>query len=1563
VVKLSKSVVRYIAIVLLVSLMVGMVPEGCIGLTASWLNARAEAQAAEDAAQPVSDRMTSDSGWIYRICADGYAMVLGHVDPSVQKLSIPASLDGVWVVRIGENAFADNAALSDVFIPGTIMQIADTAFSAQPGLNVRAYNGAGALAFAAKRGLDSQNLSDYDFFDDLIDLSELSSSQWSLESRSSLRISGAMSLRMKPDTKFFIPPCASYSSGLPATVESVVQKEGYVLVRFSELSFAGAVERYAVHNARLVPDMDNIVLLNEGVTLANSVATRASDEEELSTPVSFDIDFKVKVGGSSVQVTGGYTFTPGYTLSLEYEWFKLKSYSHSATNTHDSHITLKAEASSKTPITPGTDAKLQEAQRLMDSLLKKPTPAKEEPLAVIPLKSGLISVNVKLSLVLSLSGEVTVHSVVETSETFSVNKETGEETRTKSKKIKHMDANIAVNGGIEFELALVGTIGFNDTKFSMDFAEIAISLKLNFSVVINKDTPTCCDISIDLIFKVSAEVGVLGGKAEEDSDVEIDLVFGGDIFKLKVNIWKKHYEALDNKWTDKCTEDYCEVTFASYYGTSPDPVKVRANYTVEEPELPERRGYVLDGWYLDKPAYEKKWDFSKNVVTEDIILHAKWTRTVSTAEPSATPTVTPVPTATPTPAPGTTETPAPGETTEPTSAPTVDPDLDIPAYSMPDFSTSDNIWGLLDWTPSFTPVYKYIIINGFKSGVSIPSSISLPNTYYYNNTTCEVLVKAGAFANCTELEYVNLQCTVGSNAFSGCTGLKTVVLSGGWYDVSYDPNAFAGCTNLTSVIWKGYTPDFRPVIWNNPVSGSEVFAECPNLEVVYLNDDLDLVVNSLFEGCTGLKAVVSNGGVITTLATKSFKGCTNLQSVAFADETIPTSAFEGCTSLVSFPIPAEVTSIGQKAFADCTNLSELLIAEEGITSIGSSAFLNCTSLQSFPMPRSVTGIGEKAFENCTALVDSGLSNAESLAAIGKRAYYGCSALADSIVLADSVKTINNYAFYGCSSLENVTFPNNLLLTIGEYAFAECRKLKNAVIPHATIGDYAFDKHLGLEEVSVGSGIIGNYAFRQCPNLQKVEIGSGVTRIGDYAFTSLASVNEISIKAENLSIIGSYAFANCAPMPWELDISCQTIRANAFANCTTLEKLTLTGNDIVISDGAFTNTALQEVVINGNINYISSAFSRSATLRSVTVYGNINKLLDYCFNSASALEQVRVFGNVGFINKQVFNNCSALESFIVEGSIGTIGEYAFRGCTSLERLEQQGIGTIGNYAFRDCSSLKSFDAGENLTSIGSYAFYGCSNLKAFDCGNCLVSISGAAFAGCSVLRTINLPATLQTVGGSAFDGCTALQEINLPSTLQTLGSSAFGRTALKEIKLPGGITTIAASAFANCPSLERVEIGNGITAINKQAFQNCSSLRIGMGHKGVMFFSRDTGKRLEPVGKMGRTVLHSPILHSLCNHVRRLQGQLAALGHNSHNFSVYTLGKSLLHLAGCKHLTGENIVYIDQFAHFFRTLSGILNISHCTTGSLLRQFFPQLSSSSRISRMEAISPFVTPIERR
>ncbi|MFR7590837.1 MAG: InlB B-repeat-containing protein [Longibaculum sp.] len=66
------------------------------------------------------------------------------------------------------------------------------------------------------------------------------------------------------------------------------------------------------------------------------------------------------------------------------------------------------------------------------------------------------------------------------------------------------------------------------------------------------------------------------------------------------------------------------VTFNSHDGTNVESQTIDYNGLIQQPNAPVKEHYIFDGWYTDE-EYITQWDFSKDFVTEDIELHAKWT--------------------------------------------------------------------------------------------------------------------------------------------------------------------------------------------------------------------------------------------------------------------------------------------------------------------------------------------------------------------------------------------------------------------------------------------------------------------------------------------------------------------------------------------------------------------------------------------------------------------------------------------------------------------------------------------------------------------------------------------------------------------------------------------------------------------------------------------------------------------------------------------------------------------------------------------------------------------------
>ena len=91
----------------------------------------------------------------------------------------------------------------------------------------------------------------------------------------------------------------------------------------------------------------------------------------------------------------------------------------------------------------------------------------------------------------------------------------------------------------------------------------------------------------------------------------------------------------------------------------------------------------------------------------------------------------------------------------------------------------------------------------------------------------------------------------------------------------------------------------------------------------------------------------------------------------------------------------------------------------------------------------------------------------------------------------------------------------------------------------------------------------------------------------------------------------------------------------------------------------------------------------------------------------------------------------------------------------------------------------------------------------------------------------------------------------------------------------------------------------------------------------MLLRRDAGQRLEPVGVMGRAMLHCPVLHRLCHNVRCRVVQLTAMLHDAFHFRERFFGKTLLHLSKGEYIFSKQLFHIQHFTHSSVSFSTIV----------------------------------------
>ena len=276
--------------------------------------------------------------------------------------------------------------------------------------------------------------------------------------------------------------------------------------------------------------------------------------------------------------------------------------------------------------------------------------------------------------------------------------------------------------------------------------------------------------------------------------------------------------------------------------------------------------------------------------------------------------------------------------------------------------------------------------------------------------------------------------TIGGDAFSYCSNLKSITLGKKLTSIGYSAFASSGLASITM-------PDTVVEI------GDYCFYNSPKLKSASLSAGLTAIPDGAFQE-TGLTAIDIPGKVKTIGVDAFYK--TKLKSLTIPDnvQAIGNAAFASCTQLENLTIGNSVAVIATDAFREC-NLKDVTLGDK-IERIEQMAFCDNKNLAKITLPATVTAIEYRAFSNCEKLSDINLP--QNPTSIGGKAFdntvwmsqqtgviyfgsflYGDASNSSKIDITEGTTTICDFAFDGQSALASVTIPEGVT-TIGEAAF-------------------------------------------------------------------------------------------------------------------------------------------------------------------------------------------------------------------------------------------------------------------------------------------------------------------------------------------------------------------------------------------------------------------------------------------------------------------------------------------------------------------------------------------------
>ena len=246
--------------------------------------------------------------------------------------------------------------------------------------------------------------------------------------------------------------------------------------------------------------------------------------------------------------------------------------------------------------------------------------------------------------------------------------------------------------------------------------------------------------------------------------------------------------------------------------------------------------------------------------------------------------------------------------------------------------------------------------------------VKIGNDAFYNNAfidnkkITEVVVSEGIIE-------------IGRVAFSGCSGLRSVVLPESLVSLGMQ-GAFSGCSSLEAIEIPSRVKTISRFAFHN----------CSNLKSVVLHSGLEKLQEGAFEECTSLTSIKIPQSVIDIATTGInnaagvFESCTALEEIVVekgntvydsrnnCNAIIKTETNELITGCKTTIIPDDVTSLARLSFRGL-GITEIEIPSS-VKKIGESAFSNCNQLKYIVIPEGVESLEGGCFYCCKSFLQN-----------------------------------------------------------------------------------------------------------------------------------------------------------------------------------------------------------------------------------------------------------------------------------------------------------------------------------------------------------------------------------------------------------------------------------------------------------------------------------------------------------------------------------------------------------------------------------------------------------------
>ncbi|MBQ8293385.1 MAG: leucine-rich repeat protein [Bacilli bacterium] len=738
-----------------------------------------------------------------------------------------------------------------------------------------------------------------------------------------------------------------------------------------------------------------------------------------------------------------------------------------------------------------------------------------------------------------------------------------------------------------------------------------------------------------------------------------------------------------------------------------------------------------------------------------------------------------------------------------------------------------------------------------------------------------------AFYGCKNLKEVIFEegsslTTINKGMFSNCKALISIEIPSSITKIK--EYAFNGCENLTNIYYQGTIENWCNIeinLDNNPMILAEQF---------FMLDG-----NNEYYELT--KLIIPN--TITSIGKFQFYGFENITSVeipssvkyigyeAFTCEKLTTVYYQGtikdwCDIEFEYLSANPMNNAIHFYILDSNNqYSEVteLVIPEGVNKIGDYQFYGFNNLNSVSIPKTVEVIGKGSFGELKQLKEIKLEE-ENLAY----------KMIDNDLYTIDGKVLIKYVEDGEKTFK---IPDGVT-KIDSYAFESSRysnKLKYVMVPNSVedLTGLSGKTLFVHNDFALLDDLLYRYKYEIIEDIQKLEIESLPY---ETEFIKADDVNFYGLQIKMIYNDSSYKLVNDYDIIYDPAIDGEQDVIVKMFDFEVTFKITISST-IKFSCGEQANAVLNintgELVISGvgsiNDDGKEELSKYSQYIKTIVIEEGITEIMSNCFGwldiETLTLPSTITKMDYNYLTTEKLNYNSQISDwmkidFVSENSNFISYNTVFYCLTDENELKElkslsipDGVTTIPNYVFEDYSGLISVSIPDTVSTIGEYAFSSCDNLKELKISedSKLVSFKEGAFMSTS-LEKVYIPKMVIELPLSAFYECVYLSEydvsednevykdidgalytkdgktlisyppqskteiVQLPEGLEKIDMLCFAlNSSIKKITIPNTVKEIEYGAFGLCTALEEVSFEgvSQVTEIKEQTFYYCEKL--------------------------------------------------------------------------------------------------------------------------------------------